>query len=195
MQKAKLYANSKLKEGDLFGYYTDQLGALEPRVKITPNDSQNYFYYHFAIVRDYDEHPKKYPMLIELTEDGFFVDLLTGTKLSFVPPEKTLSPYVTKGTVNYNDLVKSQYEKKLDDLKDTPLVIVQDELWQVDDAFKCAYAKTTLADIEGYTERLETEQKIAKSRFEKNLAIVANITTPVEDAIAKTEEFIQKRKK
>ena len=195
MQKAKLYANSKLKEGDLFGYYTDQLGALEPRVKITPNDSQNYFYYHFAIVRDYDEHPKKYPMLIELTEDGFFVDLLTGTKLSFVPPEKTLSPYVTKGTVNYNDLFKSQYEKKLDDLKDTPLVIVQDELWQVDDAFKCTYAKTTLADIEGYTERLETEQKIAKSRFEKNLAIVASITTPVEDAIAKTEEFIQKRKK
>ena len=112
MQKAKLHAYSKLKEGDLFGYYTDQLGALEPRVKITPNDSQNYFYYYFAIVRDYDEHPKKYPMLIELTEDGFFVDLLTGTKLSFVPPEETLSPYVTKGTVNYNDLFKSQYEKE-----------------------------------------------------------------------------------
>ena len=99
-----------------------------------------------------------------------------------------------KRNSNLNDLFKSQYEKKLDDLKDTPLVIVQDELWQVDDAFKRAYAKTTLADIEGYTERLETEQKIAKSRFEKNLAIVASITTPVEDAIAKTEEFIQKEK-
>ena len=28
-------------------------------------------------------------MLIELTEDGFFVDLLTGTKLSFVPPKNS----------------------------------------------------------------------------------------------------------
>ena len=43
MQKAKLHAYSKLKEGELFGYYTDQLGVLEPRVKITPKIHKTIF--------------------------------------------------------------------------------------------------------------------------------------------------------
>ena len=196
MEKIKLSAYSNLKEGQIFGYYTNELGMLEPRVRFARESDETYFQYHFAVVRDQDKQEKKYPMLIELTEDGFFVDLLTGTKLSFVPPKKSkLSPYVTKGTIHYESFYKNQYDKKIEYLQATPLVIVNDDLWKVDDSFKCSYAKDTLSDISGYEETLRKLQSMAQKRFVKGKNLVTQLTAPVEEAIEKTDAFIQKRKK
>ncbi len=196
MEKIKLSTYSNLQAGQIFGYYTDQLGMLEPRLRFRNKSEDPYFLYHFAVVRDQDKQEKKYPMLIELTEDGFFIDLLTGTKLSFVPPKNSrLSPYTTKGTIQYQPFYKQQYDKKIADLQETPLVVVNDELWKVDDSFKCSYAKETLTDIPSYTETIENLHSMAQKRFDKGKTLVTQLTTPVEEAIEKTDAFIQKRKK
>lgn len=196
MQKIRLNTYSNLQEGQIFGYYTDELGMLEPRVRFARENDEIYFQYHFAVVRDQDKQTKKYPMLVELTEDGFFVDLLTGTKLSFVPPKKSsLSPYTTKGTIQYQPFYKWQYDKKIEDLQENPLVVVNDELWKVDDNFKCDYAKKTLTDIPGYTETIENLHSMAQKRFNKGQSLVIQLTTPVEEAIEETDKFLQKRKK
>lgn len=196
MEKIKLSTYSNLKEGQIFGYYTNELGMLEPRVRFARESDETYFQYHFAVVRDQDKQIKKYPMLVELTEEGFFIDLLTGMKLSFAPPKKSkLSPYVTKGTIHYESFYKNQYDKKIEDLQENPLVVVNDELWKVDDNFKCDYAKKTLADIPGYTETIENLHSIAQKRFNKGQSLVTQLTTPVEEAIEETDKFLQKRKK
>lgn len=195
MEKIKI-STYNLQEGQIFGYYTDALGMLEPRVRFRNKSEDPYFLYHFAVIRDKEKQIKKYPMLIELTEDGFFIDLLTGTKFSFVPPKNSrLSPYTTKGTIQYHPFYKLQYDKKIDDLQETPLVVVSDELWMVDDSFKCDYAKTTLTDIPGYTKTIENLHSMAQSRFNKGEKLVTQLTTPVEEAIEETERFIRSKTK
>lgn len=193
MKKVNFSTSNKLKEGQIFGYYTDELRTLEPRVKITANDSKAYFYYHYATAKESNQHTKRYPMLIELTKDGFLVDPLTGTKIFFVPPQKALSPYVTQGTVNYNSFYQSV--ETIEELKDMFLVIISDKLWKADDDFKQAYVKTTLTDIEGYTEIIETQQKIAQAHFEKSLALARSMTNSVEDAVAQTSKVIKTKAK